>query len=90
MKDILLDEIGDLRFENGDLVIGESEMQEVGLILQSNQGEWKNDPVLGPNLVQMNKKNESKFDIEQRTKIHLTRDGKDYNRIRRKIKTILK
>ena len=41
MKDILLDENNDIKLSNGDFNTGESEMQEVALILQSVQGEWK-------------------------------------------------
>ena len=50
MKDILLDENNDIKLSNGDFNTRESEMQEVALILQSVQGEWKETPVLGPNL----------------------------------------
>ena len=48
MKDILLDENNDIKLSNGDFDTGESEMQEVALILQSVQGEWNETPVLGP------------------------------------------
>ena len=40
-KDILLDDNNDLKILNGDFDFGDSEMQEVGQILQSTQGEWK-------------------------------------------------
>ena len=49
-KDILLDDNNDLKILNGDFDFGDSEMQEVGLILQSTQGEWKMTPTLGPNI----------------------------------------
>ena len=49
-KDILLDENDDLKILNGDFDIGESEMQEVGIILRLRQGELKSDPILGANL----------------------------------------
>jgi hypothetical protein len=88
MKDIQLTEDNDLKIVDGDFSIGESEMQEVALILAANQGEWKEDPILGPNLIQLLKINESKADITHRVRIHLERDGKDYNEIENKIKLI--
>ncbi len=51
--DILLDEDGDLLIVNGDFVIGESIDQEVGLILQSNKGEYKEFPTFGLNLIEL-------------------------------------
>lgn len=84
-NDILLDEENDMLFQNGDFVLGNSEMQDVGLILQSNQGAWKENPVLGPNLVELSKTNISRLDIEKRVRVHLALDNKDYNAIKRKI-----
>lgn len=52
-SDILLDDSDDLNIVNGDFVIGESTLQEVGIILRLNSGELRNDPVLAPNLIQL-------------------------------------
>lgn len=90
MKDIQLNNANDLQFVNGDLAIAESEMQEVSLILESNQGEWKEWPVLGPNLMQLIKTNQSKFALKKRVKIHLSLDGKDYADIEKRMKTYIK
>lgn len=46
MKDILLDEIGDLQITNGDLVIGTSDLQHQQLLLQTFKGEWKENPTI--------------------------------------------
>lgn len=46
MNDILINDENDINIINGDFDFGESEMQEVGLILQSTQGEWKANPLL--------------------------------------------
>ncbi len=51
-KDILLDDDDDLLFEDGDLVVDESSDQEVGLILRSNQGDWRASPMTGFGLQQ--------------------------------------
>lgn len=85
MKDILLDENNDIKILNGDFDIGESEMQEVVLILQSVQSEWKETPVLGPNLYQYIKSKADKISIERQMRIHLALDDKDYDQLKTKI-----
>jgi hypothetical protein len=47
VKDLLLDEDDDLLIEGGDLVVDESAEQEVGLLLRTNQGDWRNNPLTG-------------------------------------------
>lgn len=81
-NDLILTEGFDLEIANGDFVIGESIEQEVVLILKSNQGEWKNDPFLGCNLIQLVNAKSNKTEIEKRVRIQLERDGKDYNSIK--------
>jgi hypothetical protein len=79
-KDFLRDtETGDLMIVDGDFVIGESDDQEVSVLITLNQGELKNDPLLGPNLVQLTEGKEDKNEINKRLRIHLQRDGKDWN-----------
>lgn len=87
MKDVLLDENSDLRIVAGDFAIGASEMQEVGLILSTNQGEWKEQPVIGANLVTKIRSNADSVRLERMLRIQLKLDGKDYEKIKNKIKT---
>ncbi len=84
-KDILLNQDNDLDFLNGDVVIGESLLQEVSIIARLQSGELKSDPILGPNLIQLIKSNSKQADIEQRLRIHLARDGKEYNELKQYI-----
>lgn len=81
-KDILLDANGDLLIKDGDFVIGESLMQEVGRILEMSQGELKSDPILGPGLTRfmLGPVNENK--LKQLVRVHLGRDGKNYDEIK--------
>lgn len=88
-KDILLDDNNDIKILNGDFDIGESEMQEVGLILQSTQGEWKMTPTLGPNLYRFIKAKANKSDIESTVAIHLGIDNKDFKTLKSKINTVV-
>lgn len=85
-KDILLNEIDDLQILNGDFAIGESELQDVGIILRLRQGELKSDPILGANLQHFMKSKYDRVSLEKRVKIHLERDGKNYDQIKNKIK----
>ncbi len=89
MKDILLTDDNDIKILNGDFDIGESEMQEVGLILQSTQGEWKEFPLLGPNLFRFIKAKTNKAEIEREVSLHLGMDNKDFKTLKTKIETIV-
>lgn len=86
MADILLDAENDLIIENGDLVLGESEMQEVGLILQTVQGEWKESPITGANLMREVRGDVSGLRRERNLRIQMKLDGKDYDQVKRNIK----
>jgi hypothetical protein len=80
--DILLDENDDLIIVDGDFVIDESVLQEVGIILRLNSGDLKSDPVLAPNLIQLINSKENSQEFEDRVRIHLKRDNKNYNEIK--------
>lgn len=83
--DILLDANDDLVIVDGDFVIGESLLQEVGIILRLNSGDLKSDPVLAPNLIQLVNSKENSQEFEDRVRIHLKRDNKNYNEIKDKL-----
>ena len=89
-KDILLNDQNDIQILNGDFDIGESEMQEVALILQSTQGEWKNAPILGPNLFKYLKGKTNKVAIDKQVAIHLAIDNKDFRSLKTKIESKIK
>ncbi|GLB51699.1 hypothetical protein NBRC110019_07380 [Neptunitalea chrysea] len=86
-KGILLNDDNDLQASNGGIVIGNTQMQEVALILQLSQGAQKFSPTLGPNLVQLKKTGAPRFDIEQRVRVHLAKDNIDYETIKQQLKT---
>ena len=81
-KGILLDETNDLKMVNKKLVVGDSLMQEVGIILQMNQGELKFNPMLGANLIVNMRGVENKYKIEKQISIQLELDGKNYDEIK--------
>lgn len=82
MSDTLLDNTDDLIFQNGDFKIGESTIQEVGIILRLTKGDLKSDPLLGADLIQLKKTKVKRFDIESRARIGLGRDGKDFDEMK--------
>jgi hypothetical protein len=84
-KDIILDEENDLQVVNGDFVIGESFMQEVGLILQMSQGELKSDPIIGANLTTKIRGVRNDAKIRRHIETQMELDGKDYEEIKNNI-----
>lgn len=86
MTDILRDENDDLLIQNGDFVVGESLDQEVALILMMNQGELKEDPILGAGLMRLINSNGTEGDIKRLSKLHLARDGKSYEELKERIR----
>jgi hypothetical protein len=47
IKDIIIDDTGDLVFENGDFKIAGSDAQHVILIVNTSPGAWKRYPIVG-------------------------------------------
>ncbi|WP_372747045.1 oxidase [Lutibacter sp.] len=47
MQDILVDDSGNLRIENGDFVIGSSTLQHQNHIIIAEKGEYKETPEIG-------------------------------------------
>ena len=86
MMDILVTENNDLEIIAGDFSIGDSLLQEVGFILQSQQGNWKSEPLVGANMVELIKGKHNRTAVEKRIKIQLERDGKDYDAIKKILK----
>lgn len=79
--DLLLDENKDIRIEAGDLIIGDSFIQEVGLILGSAKGEWKNEVLIGANLKALLKTKVDNSKIQQQIRLALEQDNKKLKEI---------
>lgn len=89
-KGILLDRTGELLIKDKQMVVGDSEMQEVSIILMMNQGEQKFQPYLGANLINLKGKKIKHFELNSRIKLQLTLDNKRYEDIKDKIQTTIK
>jgi hypothetical protein len=84
-KDIRLNAENDLEIFNGDFIIDESEMQEVGIILQMNQGELKSDPLTGANMKNRIRGVYDKLKLQRHIETQLEMDDKDYDAIKDKL-----
>lgn len=87
LTDILIDSNAkDAILRDGDFVTGDSLDQEVELILSMEQGELKEDPMLGAGLIRLVHSNGNELSIRQLASVHLARDGKSYDDIKKRIK----
>lgn len=74
--DLLLDENGDIQFDdNGELVIGDSEQQDVKLFLATRPGDWKEHPTVGVDAKRFIKSRGAKTAIANAIRSQLTADG---------------
>lgn len=74
MKDILLDNTGDLAIVGGDFVIGNSKEQSVEQILINSAGEFKEFPQVGCGIKKQKNGVISRF-IERNIRVQLEADG---------------
>jgi len=82
MKGILLNENNDLlinvrRNASGKiirgLVVNNNAVQCAGLVLQANQGEFKEDPIIGANLLRTIRKKLNRYELKNRIETALVR-----------------
>lgn len=67
MQDFLLDDNGDLKIENGDFVLGNSDVQHQELLLLMDKGELKENPTKTVGLIQyINESENNKLVFETR------------------------
>jgi hypothetical protein len=84
-KDIQLNADNDLKIINGDFLIDQSDMQEVGIILQMNQGELKSDPLMGANITNRIRGVYDQLKLQRHIETQLEMDAKDYDSIKDKL-----
>lgn len=75
-QDIQLNSLsGDLLIVNGELVIGNSETQNIHDIVNDNNGEWKEHPTLGVGLLYYLNSNIDETSLNQVISTQLQNDG---------------
>lgn len=73
--DYLLDTNGKMLIKNGDFVIGNSDQQEIELLLLSSPGDWKENPAVGINMPQLVKSRSTETAIKKVIHEQLEADG---------------
>lgn len=81
-RDFMLDNDGRLVLRAGGIHTGESTSQEVALILATNKGEWRHDPLCGCDLVKRTNGRITRSELERIARLQLERDGKDWPSIK--------
>jgi hypothetical protein len=75
MTDFLLNDDGDMTIANGDFLIGDSEAQDVELLITSSKGAWKEHPLTGVGIDQLVKTRSTEVRIKRDINEQLTLDG---------------
>jgi len=75
MNDFLLNPDGSMRIENGDFFIGDSESQDVELLIKSSKGAWKEHPLVGVGIAQLIKTRATEVRIKRDINEQLMLDG---------------
>lgn len=83
--DFILDNTLDWKITNGDFEIGDGTQDDIVIIARLNQGGLKSDPLLGPGLVRLLKQPINQDLIIRQLRLHLERDGMDWNRVKKSI-----
>lgn len=73
----------------GGLIIGDNTDQCAALVLSMQQGELKEDPLLGAGLTRFVRGKLSQSQIDQRIRQHLTRAGINYQEYKQRIQTTI-
>lgn len=84
-KGIVLTGDGDLAVTNGHLQIGDTLLQDASLILGLTQGDLKEDPLCGANLLRHIRGQADRTAIERTVKIQLERAGIDYEEVKEQL-----
>lgn len=98
MKGILLDDSGDILVvtKTGSdglitgLVVDDTMLQDAYIVLSLNQGELKESPLIGPNLLRFTRGKADKAKIIKQIRIHLERVNIDYDELKDCIKLNLR
>lgn len=82
-RGMLLGDDGDLMVENGGLAIGQTDDQNVSMLISASKGEFKHAPALGVGMVDFIKKSSpsASEELKRRISVNLKADGYKVNRL---------
>lgn len=89
VKSMLIDSQDDLKVENGSIKLGNTTMQNVYILFNMNQGELKEDPIVGLNLLKMIRGGENKEKIRKTIEVGLARIGINIDDVKNEIDLIV-
>lgn len=72
------------------VILGDTLFQDTAIVLGLNQGEYKEDPALGPNLIRHIRGHSDRLKMDKQIRIHLLRAGIDYDAVKERINVYLK
>ena len=75
VKDIILDDAGDLEVANGDFVVSESDMQHIELIVNLAPGSLKQYPTMGVGIWSYSGSSGLARDLQRNINVKLDADG---------------
>lgn len=78
-RDFLLDDEGRLVLRNGGIATGNSFTQEVALLMLTNKGELRHDPLAGCDLVRRTNSRIARSDLARLVRVQVERDGKQWS-----------
>lgn len=79
IKDIILDDLGDLEIKNGDFYVADSDQQHVILIINTQVGDWKQYPTLGVGIINYLASSGKTAELKRSISLQLTADGYKVN-----------
>lgn len=79
VKDIILDDLGDLEIKNGDFYLADSDQQHVILIINTQVGDWKQYPTLGVGIINYLASSGKSSELKRSISLQLTADGYKVN-----------
>jgi len=82
MNGIMIEsETGELAIKNGTLQIGNTDEQNIEMVLLSNKGEFKEHPILGAGLVNYKNSIDRELEITRQIKIQLGLLGYNHKKV---------
>ncbi len=78
-RDFLLDDTGRLITRNGGIATGNSYTQEVALLMLTNKGELRHDPLAGCDLVRRTNSRLTQSELARIVRVQVERDGKQWS-----------
>ncbi len=85
-RDFIVNADGDMVIRNGAVAVGQALTDDVALLLLTNRGELRLDPLAGCDLVRRLNGRATPVELERVVRVQVERDGKEWSRVKDGIK----